>query len=175
MKPWPTQTGTLALLLLTTIGLPAHAAERSPIYARLHGEVLLENSRVLVERFVLQPGESTGRHTHSSNQLLVFIKGGMLKSVRTGRSTLWRDGRVVWQSATDRKDEGVSQQMIEDETTRHRPRAARDGDRSAGECGYPRQYRDDRDHSIFARTEETGRTLRRGTWRRKSVQPRRGL
>jgi predicted metal-dependent enzyme (double-stranded beta helix superfamily) len=106
MKSWPTRTGTLALLLLSMIGLPAPAAERSPIYARLHGEVLLENSRVLVERFVLQPGESTGRHTHSSDQLLVFIKGGMLKSVRTGRSTLWRDGRVVWQSATDRKDEG---------------------------------------------------------------------
>jgi hypothetical protein len=30
----------------------------------------------------------------------------VLKSPRTGRSTLWRDGRVEWQSAIDRPDEG---------------------------------------------------------------------
>jgi predicted metal-dependent enzyme (double-stranded beta helix superfamily) len=99
-------TRTLALLLLTMTGLPAPAGEHSPIYADLHGEVLLENSRVLVERFLLQPGRSTGRHTHPGDELLVFIKGGVLKSLRTGRSTLWRGGRVVWQSATDRADEG---------------------------------------------------------------------
>jgi len=106
MKSWLTRTRTLALLLLIMIGPPALAGERSPIYAGLHGEVLLKNSRVLVERFVLQPGESTGRHTHPDDELLVFVKGGVLKSLRTGRSTLWRDGRVVWQRATDRVDEG---------------------------------------------------------------------
>jgi hypothetical protein len=36
---------------------------------------------------------------------------------------------------SDREDESVSQQTIEDESARHRPRAARDSDRSAGECG----------------------------------------
>jgi len=98
--------GAVAVLLLNLTGLPAGASEPAPIYGGVHGEVLLENSRVVVERFVLQPGQSTGRHTHPADQLLVFIKGGVLKSVATGRSTLWRDGRVVWQNATDQPDDG---------------------------------------------------------------------
>lgn len=49
---------------------------------------------------------------------------------------------------SDRKDKNVSQPTIEDESTRHRARAARDCDRSTGECGYPRQHWDDRDHSF---------------------------
>jgi quercetin dioxygenase-like cupin family protein len=106
MKSWLTHTGALALVLLTVSGVPADAAQRPPMYARLHGAVLLENSRVLVEKFVLAPGQATGRHTPSGDQLLVFIKGGVLQSLATGRSVLWREGRVVWQNATDRADAG---------------------------------------------------------------------
>ncbi len=95
-----------ALAALALGGRPVDAAERAPIYAALQSELLLENSRVLVERFVLQPGQSTGRHTHPADQLLVFVKGGVLQSAATGRATLWRDGRVVWQSSTDAADEG---------------------------------------------------------------------
>jgi hypothetical protein len=36
----------------------------------------------------------------------VFIKGGVLTSQATGRSTLWRDGRVAWQNGADPADEG---------------------------------------------------------------------
>ena len=39
-----------------------------------------------------------------ADQLLVFIKGGIMKSADTGRVTLWRDGRVAWQSATGPTD-----------------------------------------------------------------------
>ena len=88
MKSWFTRTAECAPVTLTA--LPAVAAERSPIYAGVCGEVMLENSRVLVERFQLHPGHSTGRHTHPGDQLLVFIKGGVLQSLATGRSTLWR-------------------------------------------------------------------------------------
>jgi mannose-6-phosphate isomerase-like protein (cupin superfamily) len=96
----------LALAALAFSGRPVHAAERSPIYAELQSEVLLENSRVLVERFVLQPGQSTGRHTHPADQLLVFVKGGVLQAAPNGRATLWRDGRVVWENSTDAADAG---------------------------------------------------------------------
>jgi len=75
-------------------------------YAGLPGEILLDNPRVVVEKFVLLPGQSTGRRTLPENQLLVFVKGGVLTSRATGRSTLWRDGRVAWHSATDREDDG---------------------------------------------------------------------
>jgi quercetin dioxygenase-like cupin family protein len=83
----------------------APEAQYAPTFAKLRGEVVLENNRVRVEKFIIQPGESTGPHTHPSDQLWVFVKGGVLKS-ETGRSTLWRDGRVVWQSATERADAG---------------------------------------------------------------------
>jgi hypothetical protein len=75
---------------------PAFGAQ----YANLKGEVLLDNARVYVEKFTLQPGQSTGRLSRSGDQLLVFVKGGVLTS-QAGRSTLWRDGRVVWVSGAD--------------------------------------------------------------------------
>jgi len=100
-----------ALPLIGLLGLPgrgdaASAAQYGTIYANLEGEVLLDNPRVFVQKFIVQPGQSTGRRTHSSDQLLVFVKGGVLTSRATGRSTLWRDGRVVWHNAVDGTDEG---------------------------------------------------------------------
>ncbi|HVO48511.1 MAG TPA: hypothetical protein VMT29_19500 [Steroidobacteraceae bacterium] len=77
-------------------------------YANLPGtgEVLLDNERVVVQKFTLQPGQSTGSHAHHGNQLLVFIRGGLLTSAATGRTTLWKDGRVLWQDATSHPDPG---------------------------------------------------------------------
>jgi predicted metal-dependent enzyme (double-stranded beta helix superfamily) len=109
MKSASARTGLCALLLLGWAVCPLYAADSSksdPSFASLQGEVLLDNARVLVQKFVIQPGQSTGRRMHPADQLLVFIKGGVLRSRATGRSTLWRDGRVVWQSATDPADEG---------------------------------------------------------------------
>jgi quercetin dioxygenase-like cupin family protein len=82
---------------------PPISAKYTMTYADLHGEVVLDNERVLVQKFVIQPGQSTGPRTNSANQLLVFIKGGVLKSA-AGRSILWKDGRVQWRSAADRSD-----------------------------------------------------------------------
>lgn len=70
-------------------------ASREPIYSNMSGTIALDNERVRVRRFVIQPGQSTGRHFHAARQLLIFIKGGVLTS-KAGRSTLWPDGRVVW-------------------------------------------------------------------------------
>jgi quercetin dioxygenase-like cupin family protein len=82
------------------------AAIPAPTFTNLRGEVVLENARVRVEKYVLPPGQSTGRHLHPGNQLLVFIKGGVLTLNASRRSTLWREGRVAWQSAEDAADEG---------------------------------------------------------------------
>ena len=68
--------------------------------------MLLDNPRVFVQKFIVQSGQFTGHRTHPGDQLLVFIKGGVLTSRATGRSTLWRDGRVVWHNAADGTDEG---------------------------------------------------------------------
>lgn len=106
MRSWLTRARAFALFPLALGGWAAHAADRPPNSAALHGEVLLDNPRVLVERFELQPGQSTGRHAHPGDQLLVFVKGGVLRSMATGRATLWRDGRVVWQRSNDPADGG---------------------------------------------------------------------
>jgi len=95
-----------ALLIAATMLEPAEGATVLPAYAALKGEVTLDNPRVRVERFVLAPGQSTGAHAHPGDQLLVFLRGGVLKSQDTGRSTLWHDGRVLWENASDHADAG---------------------------------------------------------------------
>lgn len=98
----------LGLTLPLSCAFPATVldAGRPRIYANLPGEVLLENERVLVERIVVAPGQATGRHAHPGDQLVVYIRGGVLRSVADGRATLWRDGRVAWHGATDGADAG---------------------------------------------------------------------
>ena len=86
-------------------GIAAESGKSAATYANLAGEVVLENERVLVQKFIVQPGQSTGVHRHPADQLLVFIKGGVLRSA-AGRSTLWREGRVKWESAATSADEG---------------------------------------------------------------------
>lgn len=92
-------------LLAISVALTVDAqVNRAPIYANLSEAIALDNDRVLVRRFVIQPGQSTGLHAHTAHQLLIFIKGGVLTS-KAGRSTLWPDGRVVWLQDAGR-DEG---------------------------------------------------------------------
>jgi mannose-6-phosphate isomerase-like protein (cupin superfamily) len=93
-----------AAVLALWVSVAAAAADYGPQYANLQGKVLLDNPRVLVQKFIVKPGQSTGWRSHSGDQLLVFIKGGVLTS-KAGRSTLWRDGRVMWQSAATAVDE----------------------------------------------------------------------
>jgi hypothetical protein len=111
MKFLPPPACAFALLLAILIGLPdrgiaAASTQYGRIYANLQGEVLLDNPRVFVQKFTVPPGQFTGHRAHSSDQLLVFVKGGVLTSRATGRSTLWRDGRVAWHNAADGADEG---------------------------------------------------------------------
>jgi hypothetical protein len=80
--------------------------EVNRIYSDLTGEVVLDNGRVLVQKFVLHPGRSTGAPVHGREHLQVFIKGGVLTSQSTGRATLWRDGWVVWRDGPDAADRG---------------------------------------------------------------------
>ena len=90
---------------LPSRGIAAAATHYGPLYANLQGEVVLDNPRVFVQKFVVLPGQSTGARAHRGDQLQVFVKGGVLTSV-AGRSTLWRDGRVVWHGAGERADAG---------------------------------------------------------------------
>lgn len=91
----------LAAFVLTAC--PVAGAERPAalaVFEHLEGQVLLDNSRVLVQRFVIAPGASTGaRIADGDDALAVFIRGGTLRSKLDGRATRWRDGRVAWHGA----------------------------------------------------------------------------
>ena len=94
-----------AIMGLPVLGIAATAAQYGPLYANLGGEVVLDNPRVFVQKFIVSPGQSTGLRALPGDQLQIFIKGGVLTSV-VGRSTLWRDGRVVWHGAGENADAG---------------------------------------------------------------------
>ncbi len=81
----------------------AGAEAIAPVFANLQGEVVLDNDSVQVRKYVIAPGQSTGAQAHPLDQLLVFIKGGVLTS-SDGRATLWKDGRVAWYGASNRPD-----------------------------------------------------------------------
>jgi len=85
---------------------PAPVQADAPMYANLKGEALLDNDRVFVQRFRVQPGQSTGVHTYANDELLVFVKGGVLESNSAGRAVLWKDGRVAFHAASSQGDAG---------------------------------------------------------------------
>ncbi len=59
------------------------------------GQVVLDNSRVRVERIVLEPGESTPRHEHRGPGLEVAVRGGTVSSA----SVTEVSQRLTYQSA----------------------------------------------------------------------------
>ena len=71
-----------------------------PNLATPHGEILLDNELVVVQRFVLAPGEWEGIHSHPGNQFYVHIKGGEWSERRGGEqfppSPFSPDGSGGW-------------------------------------------------------------------------------
>jgi len=67
------------------------------------GEVLLENEHVVLQRFVVGPGEWEGIHSHPGNQIYVHIKGGEWSGRNDGKSEysaiVDEDGAVGWMDA----------------------------------------------------------------------------
>ncbi len=100
--------GCLALMLVASVARAGGTGTslEGALFANLPGKVLLDNPRVQVRQFTVEPGRSTGAWDSRAAQLLVFIKGGVLKSNATGRSTLWNDGRVLWTASIDLSDVG---------------------------------------------------------------------
>jgi hypothetical protein len=90
--------------VLAGLALPLASAPIAPQesfhqhYPNIPGEVVFENDRVVVQRYVVQPGQWEGVHTHSGNQLYVHIKGGEW-TMRYGdrkETSVAKDGSVGW-------------------------------------------------------------------------------
>ena len=70
----------LAVGLAMIAGIPAigiDAQQGGVFYPNIPGELLLENEHVVVQRFIIEPGQWEGIHSHPGNQIAVRIKGGL--------------------------------------------------------------------------------------------------
>lgn len=75
-----------------------------PDMANPLGEVLFENERVVVQRFIVGPGVWEGVHSHPGNQLYVHVKGGQWSGIVGGGEPTTsgnrsKDGSVGWMEA----------------------------------------------------------------------------
>ena len=58
---------TTVILFIATAG---HSQQN---YPNIDGETLLEDDRVVVQRFILEPGQWEGIHEHPENQLVIVL------------------------------------------------------------------------------------------------------
>ena len=74
-------------------------------YPNIPGEVLLENDRVVVQRFIVEPGQWEGYHSHPGNQVYVTVRGGVWSGRRNGIERIGTQpseaGRVGWMEAVE--------------------------------------------------------------------------
>ena len=74
-------------------------------YPNIPGELVLENDKLVVQRFIIQPGQWEGIHSHPGNQVYIHIKGGTWSERRGGiqlqSSTKLTAGSVGWMDAVD--------------------------------------------------------------------------
>jgi predicted metal-dependent enzyme (double-stranded beta helix superfamily) len=63
-------------LLLCSNGWAEQSNPCHQYYPNIPGELLLENDKLVVQRFTIQPGQWEGIHRHPPDQLYIHIKGG---------------------------------------------------------------------------------------------------
>ena len=102
----------IQFLLLTLFCLTAsadHHGDGPPnpchiYYPNIPGELLLENDKLVVQRFIIAPGQWEGIHRHPPDQLYIHVKGGEW-TVRYGDEATTSDsldGSIGWSdSATE--------------------------------------------------------------------------
>ena len=66
----------IAGLLLCSNGWAEQSNPCHQYYPNIPGELLLENDKLVVQRFTIQPGQWEGIHRHPPDQLYIHIKGG---------------------------------------------------------------------------------------------------
>jgi predicted metal-dependent enzyme (double-stranded beta helix superfamily) len=95
------RTLSFALLLIASSTQAAEGQSAKQAGAMPTSVVAFENDRVLAEKVTIAPGQRTVPRTDHINELVIFIRGGVLTSMASGRSVWWRDGRVAWHGAED--------------------------------------------------------------------------
>ena len=98
------------VLLFSAFGRAQGDTEHQQHYPNIPTEVIFENDRVLVQKYVVQPGEWEGIHPHSGNQLYVHLSRAQW-TVRYGdqeTTSVSPAGSVGWQRAVDLSEEHES-------------------------------------------------------------------
>ena len=96
----------IQFLLLTLFCLTASADQHGDgppnpchiYYPNIPGELLLENDKLVVQRFIIAPGQFEGIHRHPPDQLYIHVKGGEW-TVKYGNTATTSDsatGSIGW-------------------------------------------------------------------------------
>ena len=96
----------IQMLLLILFGLTASADQHGDgppnlchmYYPNIPGEVLLENDKLVVQRFIIEPGQWEGIHRHPPDQLYLHIKGGewTVKYGEDATTSVRPTGEIGW-------------------------------------------------------------------------------
>ena len=109
----------MRLFILSFFFLVFSLADAQQHYPNIDGEVLLEDERVVVQRFVLEPGQWEGIHEHPEYQLVIVLNStdeltyrfrganrvfpGSQDGVSQSMQAFWRPGPVF---LSDQHDSG---------------------------------------------------------------------
>ena len=80
------------------------------------GAILLENDKVVVRRYLLQPGMSTGMHGHSRDYVRVILQGGTVEVTALNgpsRTEKIESGSVAWRTKTTHDSKNIGGGPIE--------------------------------------------------------------
>jgi predicted metal-dependent enzyme (double-stranded beta helix superfamily) len=94
-------------LVASLLLLAAANASAQQTYPNVEGQLLMEDERVIVQRFVLEPGQWEGIHAHPEYQLVLVVqstdevtmrfgdKETIFSGENQGMSAFWRPGPVA--------------------------------------------------------------------------------
>jgi len=80
------------------------------------GAIVLENDKVVVRRYLLQPGMSTGMHSHSRDYVRVVLQGGTVEITTLQgptRTEKVEAGSVAWRAKTTHDSKNIGGSPIE--------------------------------------------------------------
>ena len=78
-------------------------------------KVVLENERVRVIEIEVEPGASTGVHSHAGDQLVVFLSGGQATQTNADgstKTTIRKPGEVAWSGAVTHDTKNTGKQKV---------------------------------------------------------------
>jgi L-alanine-DL-glutamate epimerase-like enolase superfamily enzyme/oxalate decarboxylase/phosphoglucose isomerase-like protein (cupin superfamily) len=105
-----TDIDLIYVTLKDDVPIAPDAAPMPQVFPDIPLEMLLENERMIVQRVNLEPGQSTGIHSHPGYQAYVVIKAGDWAEFRAGKQSgpsLFREaGAAGWLDTRDGHDVG---------------------------------------------------------------------